>query len=494
MIENPAANLIELEFRRDENKYFIPPSFADQAVKNVEQICLGQGCEKEVHEHPLTRSAYYYLGDTDSMPPGFSVRYREYVDKPISMGGVLGENPSGFYEIKWLDQYESGRPIKRKLRMQGDYFQNISLDDLKLMAAKLDHDGQLRDGVLPSLDKQLETITQNGFQAMSPLFVVEYERSRYLHNAGGKKNIVSVDQNIRFYQTTFSEQDTESKIQAMGGIDGCIVEYKESSDDTKLRWQLYRTLVASNGTRFYGKKGEALNLLQRLRSKNAPPIRNELKEHEVESKLDILTDLQHASRLVSQLYNHFDQDDGNFVITPHFGWVNSQSVMGTYVLDPHDPNREGKLLVGLDAKYSTRKLLAEDSNGVLVRQEDKGSRFEYSRQQAREAMQDMQIAGKTQRIRRAFYLSSKITGRVYKLSVDFNWKLPIQEDDFFSQLEVEYTGIPVDKFSGSVDQGTPQFEAIKAETNSLTDEITLHLNRWNIPYNKGQRKVDMLST
>lgn len=96
MIENPAANLIELEFRRDENKYFIPPSFADQAVKNVEQICLGQGCEKEVHEHPLTRSAYYYLGDTDSMPPGFSVRYREYVDKPISMGGGTGR------KSKWL--------------------------------------------------------------------------------------------------------------------------------------------------------------------------------------------------------------------------------------------------------------------------------------------------------------------------------------------------------------------------------------------------------
>lgn len=375
--------------------------------------------------------------------------------------------------------------------MQGDYFQSISLDDLKLMAAKLDHEGQLGDGVLPSLDKQLESITQNGFQAMSPLFVVEYECSRYLHNAGGKKNIVSVDQNIRFYQTPISE---ESKMQAMGGIDGCIVEYKESSDDTKLRWQLYRTLVASNGTRFYGKKGEALNLLQRLRSKNAPPIRNELKEYEVESKLDILTDLQHASRLVSQLYNHFDQDDGNFVITPHFGWVNSQSVMGTYVLDPHDPNREGKLLVGLDAKYSTKRLLAEDSNGVLVRQEDKGSRFEYSRQQAREAMLDMQIAGKTQRIRRASYLSSKTTGRVYKLAVDFNWKLPIQEDDFFSQLEVEYTGIPTEKFSGSVNPKTPEFEAIKAETNSLTEEITGHLDRWGIPYDKGQRKVDMLST
>lgn len=235
-------------------------------------------------------------------------------------------------------------------------------------------------------------------------------------------------------------------------------------------------------------------MLQRKRSKNAPPIKNELQEHEIESKIDILTDLQHASRLVSQLYRHFDHEDGDFIITPDFGWVNSQSVMGTYVVDPHDANIEGKLLVGLDAKYSTKKTLAEDSNGVLVRQEDKGSRFEFNRQKARGVMRGMEIAGKTQRIRRAFYLSSKETGRVYKLSIDFNWKLPIQEDDFFSQLEVEYTGIPVEQFTGSVGPRTPQFEAIKAETNLLTDEIRSYLERWDIPFAKGQRKVDMLAS
>jgi len=489
MVED-LANRVELEFRRDENKYFVPPSFAEQVVKNVEQICQGLGCEKEVHEHPLTRSAYYYLGDTDSMPPGFSVRYREYVDTPISLGGVMGESSSGFYEIKWLDQYESGRPIKRKLRMQGQYSQHITLEDLQNMVAQLDEKGEIGQGVRNSLKRQCEGISHDGYQSMQPLFVVEYERNRYLHNGpNDKKNIVSVDQNIHFYQST----NEQAQFEPMGSIDGCIVEYKESSDDTKLRWQLYRTLVDSNATRFYGKKGEALNLLQRKRSKNAPPIKNELQEHEVESKIDILTDLQHASRLVSQLYRHFDQEDGVFTITPGFDWVNSQSVMGTYVVDPNDTIREGKLLVGLEAKYSTKRTVAEDSNGVLVRQEDKGSRFEFNRQKAREALRGMETAGKTQRIRRAFYLSSKETGRVYKLSIDFNWKLPIQEDDFFSQLEVEYTGIPVDQFTGSVGTGTPQFEAIKKETNQLTDEIRSYLERWDIPFAKGQRKVDMLA-
>lgn len=250
MVENP-ANLIELEFRRDENKYFVPPSFANQAVREVEQICLGLGCEKEVHEHPLTRSAYYYFGDTDSLPPGFSVRYREYVDTPISLGGVMGDGSTGFYEIKWLDQYESGRPIKRKLRMQGQYSQQISLDDLRNMALQLDEQRELGQGVLASLEKQCVGISKDGYQSMQPLFVVEYERNRYLHNGpNNKKNVISVDRDIRYYQAS----SDKSQFEAMGGIDGCIVEYKESSDDTKLRWQLYRTLVDSNATRFYGKK------------------------------------------------------------------------------------------------------------------------------------------------------------------------------------------------------------------------------------------------
>jgi hypothetical protein len=490
MVAENLSNLVELEFRRDENKYFVPPSFTSQAIQNVEKICLAQGCEKEVHEHPITRSAYYYLGDTDSMPPGFSVRYREYVDHPISEGGVQQGNSAGFYEIKWLDEYESGRPIKRKLRLQGKYSKNITLDEVRAMATQIDQESKLGKEVLPSLDKHLEAISQEGFESLTPLFIAEYKRSRYLHNTDdGKKNIVSVDQDVHFYQVREEGQPKD-----LGGIDGCIVEYKESSDDTKLRWQLYRTLVNSNATRFYGKKGEALNLLQRARSKNAPLIRNELKGYEIEGKLDILTDLQQSSRLVSQLYRHFDQEDHDFIITPGFSSTNSQSTMGTYVIDPRHPGIEGKMLVGLEAKYSTKMVSAEDSNGVLVRHEEKGDRFEYNRQKAREIMKGMEIAGKTQRIRRAFYLSSRETGRVYKLSIDYNWKLPIQEKDFFSQLEVEYTGIPTQQFEGISEPGTPTFEAIKKETSKLTDDIKQHLDRLGIPYGKGQRKVDMLST
>lgn len=489
MVVENLSNLIELEFRRDENKYFVPPSFANQAIENVEKICLSQGCEKEVHDHNITRSTYYYLGDTDSMPPGFSVRYREYVDHPLSKNGVEQGNSAGFYEIKWLDQYESGRPIKCKLRLQGDYSLNITLDEIRKMVTQIDEEGKLGKEVLPSLDKHFANISQEGYQSLQPLFIAEYQRSRYLHKTdSGKQNVVSVDQNVHFYQV--SEHGIN---QDLGGIDGCIVEYKESNDDTKLRWQLYRTLVQSNATRFYGKKGEALNLLQRARSKNAPPIRNELKGYEIEGKLDILTDLQQSSRLVSQLYRHFDQEDDDFIITPGFSSTNSQSTMGTYVLDRDHPGIEGKMLVGLEAKYSTKMVSEEDSNGVLVRHEEKGERFEYNRQKAREVMKGKDIAGKTQRLRRAFYLSSKESGRVYKLSIDYNWKLPIQENDFFSQLEVEYTGIPTQQFEGISEPGMSTFEAIRKETSKLTDDIKQHLDRLGIPYGKGQRKSDMLN-
>lgn len=87
MVKSVETNLVELEFRRDENKFFVPPTFSDQAVSTIETVSNSLGLEKEQHKYPITRSAYYYLGDTDSMPPGFSVRYREYVDRPISEGG-----------------------------------------------------------------------------------------------------------------------------------------------------------------------------------------------------------------------------------------------------------------------------------------------------------------------------------------------------------------------------------------------------------------------
>ena len=163
-------------------------------------------------------------------------------------GGVLGENQDGFYEIKWLDQYESGRPIKRKLRIQGKYAPDITFDSVRQMALLAQQDNKLGAEVLESLDKHLIEISKEGFHSMNPLFVAEYKRSRYLHNVdGGKKNIVSVDRDVQFHQINPKGNFTD-----LGRIDGCIVEYKESVDDTKLRWQIYRTLVDCNATRFYG--------------------------------------------------------------------------------------------------------------------------------------------------------------------------------------------------------------------------------------------------
>ncbi len=488
-----SIDLVELDFKRDENKYFVPPSFAKAATGVVEKLCVSLGCKKEVHEHPLTRSIYYYLGDTDSMPPGFSVRYREYVDKSVMAGGTVGDK-KGFYEVKWLDQYESGRPIKRKLRFQDTYTSELSLESLRTMADVWVKRHDISPDVVASLETYVQALSQNNsLTTLTPLFISEYQRNRFIHQTGEKVNIVSVDNDIHFYQIAKGGmRSTESEIVDLGAIEGCVVEYKESTDDATLRLQLYRILVAHNATRFYGKKGEALNLLQRLRSVDAPGVSNELKGLEIETKFDLSSDLQRSSALVSQLYQYFDGVSTGYMITPGFRYVNSQSTMATYARDPHNKDREGKLLIGLDAKFSTKQIVSVD-HGLIVRKEEKGNRFEYNAKQVREQLKGLEKIGKTQRIRRAFYIISQETHRVFKVSIDFNWKLPIQEKDFFSQLEIEYTGMS-DGHRTDIQSNDAVYDVITSEVKKIGDEVQSYLVQAGIPHTEGIRKLDHLTS
>lgn len=487
-------NLTELEFRREENKFFVPRSHSKAVNQSIEALTTSLHCEKETHTHPITRSAYYYFDDTDSLPPGFSVRYREYVDKTIESGDAIGSDGTGFYEVKWLDQYESGRPIKKKIRIVGKFENTITHESLRAMVQEHLTGEQSSGATLSDLDKQFTFLAHGGFQSLRPLFVTEYVRNRYIHLAGNKKNVVTVDNDVTFYRVTpDNSAEGEFSIQPLGKIDGCVVEYKESSDDIKLRWQLYRTLVKNNATRFYGKKGEALNLLQRERSKDAPLIRNELPNLEIEVKVDVLTNVARTFQFVTDAFNYFNTDSLSFTITPGFHWINSQSTMARYGRNTTNPNSENKLLVGLNAKYSEKTTLESD-NGILVRTEYKGSQFEFNRADAREKMRDTIVVGNTQRIRRAFYISSQKTERVYKVSVDFNWKLPIQDNDFFSQLEVEYTGIPVKLFQGSTEYCSPTFDEIKKEVGQVRDEIVHLMESLGISQKVGSSKVQMLTS
>ncbi len=272
------------------------------------------------------------------------------------------------------------------------------------------------------------------------------------------------------------------------------MEYKEATKDEAVRWHITKILARTNAVRFYGKKGEALNLLQRSRSKDAPPIKNDLPGYEIEAKMDLLTDVPQATRFVSSLFEYFDHEDDAFHITPGFHVVNAQSTMATYLEDPNDRTKEGKLLIGPEAKFSSKRILEQDDKtGLLVRSEEKGEQFSYERKKARQVLEGMNIVGKTQRIRRAFYISSLVTDRVYKVAVDFNWTLPIQDNQFFSQVEVEYTGIPMGQYrdGGKIDDA--HADQIKHEVVLAMQAITRNAEKLGINYQVGGRKVDILA-
>lgn len=490
-----AIQPLEIDFRRDENKFFIPSSFAGVAHAALHGICEQSGFTKEHFAHPLTRSVYFFGDDIDSLPPGLSVRYREHADTTISDGDTFGGQNNGFLELKWLQNCDHRPPIKRKIRMQSDFSETYAMSDILKNMHALEAEHHTDAETVASLEQLVASLPRGEADlVLRPFFLVEYQRERFTKTVGDKKNVLSVDSAVNFYAMP-AATDAHRQKEHLGQLQGIIAEYKETTEDPAFQWQLTKTLARSNAVRFYGKKGEALNLIQRLRSTDAPPITNELPGYEMEAKMDLMSDVPHVTQFVGDLFTHFDTDHSQFVITPGFRYVNSQSTMATYLTDPQDAAREGKLLVGLEAKFASKKIVEQDEQtGLFVRTEDKGERFEYDRSKARQALEGMIVGGKTQRIRRAFYISSRASDRVYKVSVDFNWRLPVQDNRFFSQVEVEYTGIPVEQYAHTLSLDDKQTQAIKDEITHAMGEINEVADEKQLAHRVGGRKVDSLGT
>ncbi len=487
-IEESITNIraAESEFVRDENKFVVPESRIAGFLTSFSSLVERFSLVLERHNTPVTRTAYYYLGDVNSLPLGLSVRYREYADATLDQL-PLGEGSSGSIELKVTYTKTDRKSLKAKLKIPTQYSSELKIDDLidyvhRLKFKRNDH----REVLIQWLTRLKE---QNKIHTFRPLFATEYKRQRYGTPGDPKKekNVISLDTKLRFYAV--GETDLDGKAVPIGGFDGIICELKEEQDNVPLRWELYRRLVAFSGERFYGKKAGALNKLKQYRSANAPKIYSEVPGFEFETKINLNVERGSGNHVLALLYQHFDESDGEYVITPGYRFFNTQTSINEYGHPEEDLGLEKKVILGIGSIKVDTKILLETGD-VLIRREEKGKRFEYDRRAVLEALEG-KVAGKILRIRRDFYVMSQATRRVYKISVDMNRVLPAVTGKEFTQLEIEYTGVR-NKF-----EQPPPFEmvkeTIKKEIGQLRVDIIGQLEEIGIGFDSsGGRKVDIL--
>lgn len=473
-------NIPELIQSRSESKYFIPDSYSAPAKQEIHDLAIAGGYELEHHEHPISRTTYYFAGDTHNAKPGFSIRYREYTDQSLE-DSLVPENSTGFFEIKWTTA--DGNNVGKKLRVSSDFDWSPTLTKIAELAYQQNLPAPMIESFLEVAQEQVPNLDTT----LRPLVVVEYVRNRYTKMDGDKQNAISIDTNLKFFGIDKTENG--STLEMIGDVSAIIVEHKESFDDVGTRWQLNRALVRSNADRFYGKKSEALNRLTMFRKKKIrTAIANQFQGIEIESKIDVNSNVEGAFELFHQILGHFQNDESAFEMIPTFPYVNSQTSINTYGYDPANPDSEFKLMVGPQRAKIGSKDRIDEVNGVHIRTEEKENlKFEFNRQKAREVVKGKKKTGKIQRIRRSFYILSKATKRAFQVAVDFNWRQPSTDNNFFSQVEVEY----VATMATNLDQSATMYD-IADEVRLVMQEIRASVNDSDLLTDKSSRKVDLL--
>jgi hypothetical protein len=468
----------EVIFDRQENKFFVPAVQRNALRDGIDSFATNYNMEKSVFPYDTHRTMYFFPGNVNGLVPGFGVRYRDYAPGTYTRPGVT-DGFHGAYELKCSDEERSG--VKKKMKIPSPLLADLTVDQLQNLIKTADTDDDTKEWFLRKLSQQKLAESVHLF----PLVAASYHRTRYRKG----ENVFSVDSDIDFYAVEHSGSNL-SFIKT-GSYDGLICELKEHDEDIPLRWQIYRRLVQHDAERFYGKKGHALNLLipYVLQQKNPELVTNELPGEELEIKLNIAEPLA-ATQYLGVLYNAVEnpQNSTGFYVSPPYPVFTSQTTINQYFVKPHQPEIEQKMVLRLGRYKYSRKDPSDNVGVVYSRHEDKGVVHDYTRASMRRDRADFQSVGKILRIKNAFWVYSP-TGKVYKVSVDIDRKLPFVLEQVFCQLEVEYTG------STRNNPGNSSHvirSIVLQELVDLKKHIERILVKNGVKFCDGERKVDIL--
>lgn len=265
---------------------------------------------------------------------------------------------------------------------------------------------------------------------LRPYVLVQYLRHNYIpKNMGGVR--ISLDTNLKYF---FFPKGQREGIEIGREDDYTRIEIKEQEQSNKDFVILIEKLLEKmNAFPIISKKFTAYDFLKNHRMKTCTqPLYKELKEFEIESKLEIEHEIDQED--IFYKIKTFFKDNNDFEWSSDHPYTHETASINRYY------KKDGlfKALIKKDkARIITKSggEIVEDQynlNCIMKREEVKGDRISIWS----ELLTSATLLGELRRKRKAFWIVNKQTKRIYHISLD----CCESDNKKLYQVEVEHTG------------------------------------------------------
>lgn len=408
---------MNIDLLREEKRFFIDSSYLQALLKLLEQRY-----QSARFPTPYVFNIYFDTPERE-LPPGYTIKARNYVDNPINSEEHLDPEENYFFETKEESAVEA-IPVKTKIR------KSVPLKEIPHLA---------------------ELNLQSDFQKkLQPYFATNFNRRHFsLENVGR----VTVDTLVRYFLVS-----PEMKLKLIGSEDFVRVETKFDPETPTSIYQEIRSALEKFGAReTISKKGSGVNFVSQKIVKDArenhvdpaPEPIKDLPGIEIEAKFNLTSE---GTKLFVKLKEKFRTGSfEGFSIPTHFPYTNESCSLNEYygVLVDGKSTEALKILSGGNSSRITIKSTESPVpnefgiNCILSRSEIKSPFAPYSTERLERAVSErekqlgvpLNYIGRLQRWRKAFWIVDD-KSKVYHISYDSS----INHASRLRQFEVEYTG------------------------------------------------------
>lgn len=401
---------------RQEERFFIPLSFTGLFLQGINRILkVKRFSDREVAE------TIYFNNLAHEVPWGTSLKIRHYKRNLSCSGRKIRLSNDQRYLLEVKKESDKGSYSRRKERKE------VPLEE-----------------VIDLVNSQGDFINP-----LHPYVGTEYLRCHYVPFSDLPIR-VTVDTSVSYWFFSSSEIGL-----FLGSEPYLRVEVK--SHYSVLDSEAYRSisdlLNSCHAKPIISKKYMAYNLLCRYRTKLGQKFSKELREHEIEAKL--LLEAKDVSYIFRELQQIFGDKKGRFRTEEIFPYSFESASINEYFCYERGRKKEEALKFlfkggWFKTIYKEGLEIVDNSLGlscITKRREVKFSPYQIfspsSYLDLREKRQsqlkrDIFFLGNLMRLRKAFWVESTETGRLYHLSVD----QCTHGDNRMYQLEIEYSASP----------------------------------------------------
>ena len=346
--------------------------------------------ERKRFSHNEYIRTIYFNNDQHVVPFETSIKARKYLKEPET----YNFDPDSYF----LDLKKGHGQDKEKIRLE----------------ATLEEATEIINREFKFSDKPLR-----------PYILVEYLRQHYIPKDSSDIRL-SVDNNLRYFY--FFDDKKEPVF--LGEENHPRLEIKEGKVDERFINWIGGIIESLNLIPIISKKFKAYNLLCQYHSKTSgKPFYKEIRDYEIESKLDL------DSENLFQKVKQFFVNNSDFILPQHFPYTFESASINRYYRN--DGISFKAMFLGDDIEI-VRKSESEVLDDmfklgcITKRKETKGEIIKFDSN----LISLSHLEGELHRMRKAFWVENPRNNRIYHISSDCCLGAP---GDLY-QMEVEYTG------------------------------------------------------